>query len=92
MCLAIPGRILEIAGEDGIFRRGRVDFGGLVREVSLVAVPEAEVGDFVIVHAGVALHRLDEKEAQQVFEALRELEAAEPGPDRDAGAAGAERA
>ncbi len=75
MCLAVPGRILEVSGEE-ILRRGRVDFGGLVREVSLAAVPEAGVGDYVIVHAGMALNVLDEAEAREVFDALRALEAA----------------
>jgi hydrogenase expression/formation protein HypC len=61
MCLAIPGRILEITGEDDLARAGRIDFGGIVREASLAAVPEARVGDYVIVHAGVALSVLDEE-------------------------------
>jgi hydrogenase expression/formation protein HypC len=75
MCLAIPGRILEVTGEE-ILRRGRVDFGGLVREVSLAAVPEAEVGAYVIVHAGMALSVLDEAEALEVIETIRALDAA----------------
>jgi hydrogenase expression/formation protein HypC len=77
MCLAIPGRILEITGDDDLSRAGRIDFGGVIREASLAAVPEARVGDFVIVHAGVALSVLDEEEARLVFETLRELDAAE---------------
>jgi hydrogenase expression/formation protein HypC len=81
MCLAIPGRILEITGEDDLARAGRIDFGGIVREASLAAVPEARVGDYVIVHAGVALSVLDEEEAGQVLAALRELEILEPGDD-----------
>jgi len=80
MCLAVPGRILEVLGED-ILRRGRVDFGGLVREVSLAAVPEAEVGCYVIVHAGMALSVLDEAEAMEVIETLRALDAAAADED-----------
>jgi hydrogenase expression/formation protein HypC len=85
MCLAIPGRVLDISGED-VNRAGRVDFAGVVRQVSLAAVPEARVGDYVIVHAGFALHILDEDEARATLEALSELAAAagdatEPAPD-----------
>lgn len=76
MCLAIPGRILEITGDDDLARAGRIDFGGIIREASLATVPEARVGDFVIVHAGVALNVLDEEEARLVIETLREMEAA----------------
>ncbi len=81
MCLAVPGRVLEIEAAEGIVRRGRVDFAGIVREVNLAVVPEARVGDYVIVHAGVALSVLDEDEAQHVLEMLAALEAA--GADRD---------
>lgn len=73
MCLAVPGRILSIAGED-LLRTGCVSFGGLLREVSLAYVPEAKVGDYVIVHAGFALSRLDEQEAMKVFACLDEME------------------
>jgi hydrogenase expression/formation protein HypC len=75
MCLAIPGRIIEVIGEEDLLYRGRVDFAGVVREVSLAAVPEAVVGDYVIVHAGVALSVLDEAEARAVLETLAELAA-----------------
>jgi hydrogenase expression/formation protein HypC len=75
MCLAIPGKILEVIGEEDLLRSGRVDFAGVVREVSLAAVPEAGVGDYVIVHAGVALSVLDEEEARGVLETLAELAA-----------------
>jgi hydrogenase expression/formation protein HypC len=72
MCLAVPGKVLSTAGAD-LDRTGRVSFGGVVREVSLAYVPEAEPGDYVIVHVGFALSRLDEAEAARVFEHLREL-------------------
>jgi len=89
MCLAIPGKIASISGEDPVLRSGKVDFGGILREVSLAYVPEAQVGDYVIVHVGFALSRVDEAEAKQVFEYLRQMEELselEPsgvaGPDR----------
>ena len=74
MCLAIPGKILSIINEDPLLRTGRVSFGGTVKEVNLAYVPEAGVDDYVIVHAGFAISTLDEKEAAQVFEYLREIE------------------
>jgi hydrogenase expression/formation protein HypC len=73
MCLAVPGRIVEITGEDPLFRSARVDYGGVVKEACLAYVPEAVVGDFVIVHAGFALTLLDEAEALKTLEELRAL-------------------
>lgn len=73
MCLAVPGRIVEITGEDPLFRAARVDFGGVTKEACLAYVPEAAVGDFVIVHAGFALTLLDEEEARRTLEDLRAL-------------------
>lgn len=73
MCLAVPGKILSIEGDDPIFRRGRVNFGGIVKEVNLAYVPEAKIGDFVVVHVGFALSIVDEAEAEKVFEYLREM-------------------
>ena len=75
MCLAVPGRILGIRGEDPLWRAGRVDFGGVIKEVSLACVPEAQTGDYVIVHAGVAISRLDEAEAARMVEALQAIDA-----------------
>jgi hydrogenase expression/formation protein HypC len=74
MCLAIPGKITSISGDDPLMRTGKVDFGGILKEVSLAYVPEANLGDYVIVHVGFALSRIDEAEAQQVFEYLREMQ------------------
>ena len=74
MCLAIPGRILTIIDDGPLTRRGRVDFAGIIREVNLAFVPEAAVGNYVIVHVGVALSVVDEGEAQRVFEYLREID------------------
>lgn len=73
MCLGIPGEILEITGDDALTRQGRVNFSGVLRDVCLAAVPEASVGDFVIVHAGFALSRLEREEADEVFDYLRRM-------------------
>jgi hydrogenase expression/formation protein HypC len=82
MCLAVPGKVLSIAGDEPLQRAGRVSFGGIVKEVNLACVPEAQVGDYVIVHVGVAISRLDEAVAQRVFDYLREMdELAELQPD-----------
>ena len=74
MCLAVPGRILSIAGGEGLDRTGRVSFGGVVKEVNLAFVPEAAVGDYVMVHVGFAISRVDEREAEQIFEYLTQME------------------
>ncbi len=74
MCLAVPGRITAIVDDGPLTRRGRVDFSGIVREVNLAFVPEASVGDYVIVHVGVALSVVDPREAERVFEYLKEID------------------
>ena len=74
MCLAVPGKLLSIQGDDPLTRTGRVSFGGIVKEVSLAFSPEARVGDYVIVHVGFAISTLDEKEARQVFDYLQQME------------------
>lgn len=73
MCLGVPGKITEIADGPVGFPVGIVDFGGLIREVGLAFVPEAVVGDYVIVHAGYAISRIDEHEAQETLALLRQL-------------------
>lgn len=75
MCLAVPGRILTASEGDALARTGRVDFGGVVKEVSLAFVPEAQPGDYVLVHVGLAISRVDEAEAQKVFEYLAQIDA-----------------
>ncbi|HJS98515.1 MAG TPA: HypC/HybG/HupF family hydrogenase formation chaperone [Terriglobales bacterium] len=70
MCLAIPGRILEIGMAEGV-RVGRVEFGGIVRQVCLDFVPQAKVGDFVMVHVGFAISCVDRQEAERTYEALK---------------------
>ncbi len=74
MCLAVPGKLLSIAGEDPLARTGKVSFGGILKEVNLTCVPEAKVGDYVIVHAGLAISVLDEEEAARTLEYLREIQ------------------
>lgn len=75
MCLAVPGKILTIDGSEPILRTGKVQFGGIVKEVHLAYLPEAKVGDYVIVHVGFAISIVDEKEATRVFEYLKEMDA-----------------
>lgn len=74
MCLAIPGKVISIQGDDLLQRTGKVNFGGIVKDVSLACVPEAAVGDYVIVHVGMALSIVSEEEAGQVFDYLREMD------------------
>lgn len=74
MCLAIPGKIESVSGEDPLTRMGKINFGGILKEASLAYVPEAQVGDYVIVHVGFAISRLDEDEACKVFEYLKQME------------------
>jgi len=73
MCLAVPGKILSIEGDDQLSRSGKVSFGGIVKEVNLAYVPEAKVGDYVIVHVGFAISVVDEAEASSVFAYLRDI-------------------
>jgi hydrogenase expression/formation protein HypC len=73
MCLAVPGKIISIAGNDPLLRSGRVNFGGIIKEVNLGYVPEAQVDDYVIVHVGFAISTVDQAEAEQVFEYLRQM-------------------
>ena len=75
MCLAVPGRIESVEGSDPLERRGRVDFGGVRRAVQLGLVPEAACGDWVLVHVGFAIARIDEAEAERVLEELERIEA-----------------
>ena len=85
MCLAVPGQVLSITDEtDELRRSGRVSFGGVVKEVNLAYVPEARVGDYVVVHVGFALSVVDEEEARQTLDYLRQIdelgELEAPGP------------
>jgi hydrogenase expression/formation protein HypC len=72
VCLAVPGRVVEV-GEEGELRSGRVDFEGVSRAVCLAYVPEARVGDYVLVHVGFAIARIDEQAARETLRALAEI-------------------
>lgn len=72
MCLGVPGRVVDVADEAGVLM-GRVDFGGVARKVCLAHVPDIQVGEYVLVHVGFALSRLDEAEAKRVYELLAEI-------------------
>ena len=76
MCLAIPGKIISInsaTGKDSVFKDGKVSFGGIVKEINLSMVPDAGIGDYVLVHVGVAISKIDEDEAQKTFEYLHQM-------------------
>ncbi|CAG1771635.1 Hydrogenase maturation factor HybG [uncultured bacterium] len=75
MCLAVPGKIISIDDSQGeLMRIGKVNFGGILKEVNLAYVPEAKIDDYVIVHVGFALNTVDESEAARVFEYLKEMD------------------
>jgi hydrogenase expression/formation protein HypC len=74
MCLAIPGRIISISDAEPLMRTGKVSFGGTIKEVNLAYVPEARLGDYVLVHVGFAISTLDEVAAQHVFDYLRQMD------------------
>jgi hydrogenase expression/formation protein HypC len=86
MCLGIPGKIIEIHDDNGL-RMGRIDFGGVVREACLEAIPEAKLGEYTIIHAGFALSILSEEEATETLDLLREISslADELGPEPSQG-------
>lgn len=77
MCLAVPGRVLSVEGEDPAFRIGHVDFCGVRKTVNLAFTPEVVVGDFVLVHVGFALTRMDEEEAASTYRYLAQIGALE---------------
>lgn len=74
MCLAVPGKILSITGEDPLLKTGKVSFAGVIKEVSLAYVPEAEVGQYAIVHVGFAIAIIDESEAQKTLDYLEQMQ------------------
>jgi hydrogenase expression/formation protein HypC len=76
MCLAVPGKVIEIAGE-GELRMGKVDFSGVQRQACLAYVPEVAVGDYVLVHVGFAISRIDEESARETLATLAEIGALE---------------
>lgn len=74
MCLAVPGKIVSITDDEPLLRKAKVSFGGIVKEVSLAYVPEAQLDDYVIVHVGFAISIVGSKEAEQVFEYLQKID------------------
>lgn len=74
MCLAIPGQVLEIEGDDPLTRQGRISFAGIVKKANLAYTPEARIGDYVLVHAGFALTVIDEGEALKTLAYMTEYE------------------
>jgi len=93
MCLAVPGKVLSVEGADPAFRSASVDFCGVRKNVSLAFTPEVQPGDFVLVHVGFAVNRIDEAQAAQTYRYLlqigalseEELAADHPAPDRGGG-------
>ena len=84
MCLAVPGKLVSVSGEEPLQRTGKVSFGGILKDVNLACLPEAQVGDYVIVHVGMAISRLDEDEANEVFAYLKQMEEAQAAVDPSA--------
>ena len=80
MCLGVPGKILSLEPNPIGMMMGKVSFGGVAKEVCLAYVPEAQMGDYVIVHAGFALNTMNEEEANEVFELLRQMGEIDEGP------------
>ena len=78
MCLAVPGQVVEWVERDPVFGSAWVSFAGVRRKVSMACVPQAETGDYVLVHAGLAIGRLDEEEAGRLQAALSEIEERPP--------------
>lgn len=72
MCLGVPGKLVDVYKQDDL-PMGKVEFGGILKEVCLAYTPEAQVGDYVIVHVGFAISRVDEAEAEEIFSYLREI-------------------
>ncbi|MEM6719382.1 MAG: HypC/HybG/HupF family hydrogenase formation chaperone [Bacteroidota bacterium] len=74
MCLAIPGKIKSIESQyNGLVRMAKISFGGITKEASLEMLPDADVGDYVLVHVGVAISKVNEEEAKKTFEYLEEI-------------------
>lgn len=83
MCLAVPGKVLSVFGKDQLSKKGRIDFDGVQKEVSLAYVPQVRVGQYVMVHVGFALSIVDEAQAKEVFAYLKLIR--ETGADPEAG-------
>lgn len=73
MCLAVPGKVIEVCGDDPLLRWARVSFAGVVKQVSLSCAPDAKLGDYVLVHVGVAISVVDPQEAEETFKYLQQM-------------------
>ena len=73
MCLAVPGKVISIQGDDPLLRYARVSFAGVIKNVSLACAPEAKIGDYVLVHVGVAISIVDQKDAEETYEYLMQM-------------------
>lgn len=83
MCLAVPAELVEITDQSELGRTGKARIGGVVREVNLTCVPEAHVGDYLLIHAGIAINVMADDEAEKVFEYLAEIESLTTDEERD---------
>jgi hydrogenase expression/formation protein HypC len=84
MCLGIPGKLVEVYNQDDL-PMGKVEFGGILKEVCLAYTPEAQVGEYLIVHVGFAISRIDEAQAQEIFSYLEEIEEAMADETQESG-------
>lgn len=73
MCLAIPGQVESVSGNSPLEKKGKVNFGGIRKDVSFVYVPDVQIGEYVIVHVGFAISKVDEEEALKVFKYLENM-------------------
>jgi hydrogenase expression/formation protein HypC len=73
MCLGIPGKVLEISRGDGEMPMGKVEFGGIAKDICLAYLPEVQVGDYVLVHVGFAISKIDEDEAREIFSYIEQI-------------------
>ncbi len=74
MCLAVPGKIINISGNEALARMGKIDFSGIKKQISLAYLPEAKINDYVIVHAGFAISIIDEEDAKESLKAFQQLD------------------
>jgi hydrogenase expression/formation protein HypC len=84
MCLGIPGKLIEVHQKDGL-SMGKVDFGGISKDICLEYTPEARIGQYVLVHVGFAISLIDENEAEEIFRYLREIDQGNEQRDQELG-------
>ncbi len=75
MCLGIPGKVLEIVAQADALPMGKIQFGGITKDICLAYVPDVVVGEYVLVHVGFAISKIDEQEAQEIFSYIEQIEA-----------------